>query len=161
GPADIGQPDHPQAYDPATQRIDAATASLAAGRDLLRTHIAARPDGTQMDRSEWAQVVTSAPVARALLLELGLWARRAAAHAAPARRAPQRPGARPPALHRPLPVPLALPPPGPAPPAPQAGLRRPDPAAARDPRQHPGATPHPRPPRDNHQLVPGRDQHRR
>jgi hypothetical protein len=82
GPAYIGHPDQPHAADPATQRIDDATASLAAGRDLLRTHVAARPDGTQMDRSEWAPVVISAPVARALLLELGLWARRVAAHGA-------------------------------------------------------------------------------
>jgi len=82
GATDTGQPDHSDAADPAAHRIDAASASLAAGRHLLRTHIATRPDGTQMKRSEWAPVVTSAPVARALLLELGLWARRVAAHGA-------------------------------------------------------------------------------
>jgi hypothetical protein len=59
-------------------RLAAATALLAAGCDLLHTHFAARPDGSRMDRSEWAAVVTSVPVARALLLELRLWARRAA-----------------------------------------------------------------------------------
>jgi hypothetical protein len=36
------------------------------------------PDGSPVDCSEWAPVVTSEPVARALLLELGLWARRTA-----------------------------------------------------------------------------------
>ena len=46
-------------------------------------------------------------------------------------------------------------------PAPPAGLRRRDPAAARDPGQHPGATLHPRRHRDRHQLVPGHHQHRR
>jgi len=68
--------------DPAARRLDAATAALAAGRDLLHSHLAARPDGTRIDRSEWAPVVTSEPVARALLLELGLWARRTAEHGA-------------------------------------------------------------------------------
>ena len=81
-PPDAGPPDRPPTADPAARRLDAVTALLAAGRDLLHTHVAARPDGTRMDRSGWAPVVTSAPVARALLLELGLWARRTAAQGA-------------------------------------------------------------------------------
>ena len=68
----------PLASGPAARRLDADTAALAAGRDLLHTHVTARPDGLRIDRSEWAPVVTSEPVARALLLELGLWARRIA-----------------------------------------------------------------------------------
>jgi hypothetical protein len=69
--------------DPAVRRLDAATAVLGAGRDLLHTHVTNRPDGTPLDRSEWAPVITSEPVTRALLLELGLWARRTAEHGAP------------------------------------------------------------------------------
>src|SRR5262249_3515051 len=81
-PADTSRPEYPPTVGPAARRLDAATTLLAAGRDLLHTHIAARPDGTRMNRSEWAPVVTSTPVARALLLELGLWARRIAAQGA-------------------------------------------------------------------------------
>jgi len=68
--------------DPAVRRLDAVTAVLAAGRDLLHTHVTARPDESPQDRSEWAPVATSEPVTRALLLELGLWARRTAEHGA-------------------------------------------------------------------------------
>ena len=76
--ADTGPPSHQHTVDPTARRLDAATAVLAAGSDLLHTHVAARSDGTRVDRSEWAPVMTSPPVARALLLELGLWARRIA-----------------------------------------------------------------------------------
>lgn len=55
--------------------LDAAAVFLTAGRDLLHTHFAAGPEGARLDRSEWAPVVTSGPVTRALLLELGHWAR--------------------------------------------------------------------------------------
>ena len=72
----------PHAADPAAQTLDAAATALATGRDLLHTHVTARPDGSRIDRSEWGPVVTSEPVARALLLELGLWARRIAEHGA-------------------------------------------------------------------------------
>lgn len=72
----------PPAADSDARRLDAVAGALTAGRDLLHTHVAARPDGSRLDRSEWAPVVTSAPVARALLLELGLWARRIAEHGA-------------------------------------------------------------------------------
>ena len=81
-PASIGQPVHRRTTDPAARRLDAAAAALAAGRDLLHTHVAVRPDGSRLEHSEWAPVVTSAPVAEALLLELGLWARRIAEHGA-------------------------------------------------------------------------------
>ena len=72
------RPGYRRAADPAARRLDAAAGALAAGRDLLHTHVAVRPDGSRLERSEWAPVVTSVPVARALLLELGLWAGRIA-----------------------------------------------------------------------------------
>jgi hypothetical protein len=81
-PPGAGRPGRRRAADPAARRLDAAAGTLAAGRDLLHTHIAVQPDGSRLERSEWAPVITSAPVARALLLELGLWARRAAEHGA-------------------------------------------------------------------------------
>jgi hypothetical protein len=81
-PASTGRPIHRRAADPAARRLDAAAAALAVGRDLLHTHVAIRPDGARLELSEWGPVVTSAPVARALLLELGLWARRLAEHGA-------------------------------------------------------------------------------
>jgi hypothetical protein len=62
----------------AASGLDAAALSLAAGRDLLHTHFATGRDGARLDRSEWAPVITSAPVTWALLLELGLWARKIA-----------------------------------------------------------------------------------
>jgi hypothetical protein len=58
--------------------LDAAVISLTAGRDLLHTHFATARDGARAARSEWSPVITSAPVIRALLLELGQWARTAA-----------------------------------------------------------------------------------
>jgi hypothetical protein len=38
--------------------LDAASASLAAGRDLLQTHLARDRDGEQQLRSQWGLVVT-------------------------------------------------------------------------------------------------------
>jgi hypothetical protein len=73
-----GPLDSPPAAYPDAHRLDAVTAALTAGLDLLHTHVATRPDGSRLDRSEWAPAVTSAPVTRALLPELGLWARRIA-----------------------------------------------------------------------------------
>ena len=67
-PASTSQPGSPHTADPAARRLDAATAALAAGRDLLHTHVCAGPDGSPIDRSEWGPVVTSEPVARALLV---------------------------------------------------------------------------------------------
>ncbi len=78
---DAGRPGHVRAAGPAAG-LDAAAASLAAGRDLLHTHFTTGPGRMRRDRSEWAPAISSAPVTRALLLELGLWARRIAAHGA-------------------------------------------------------------------------------
>jgi hypothetical protein len=77
-PASTTRPGDQHTAGPAARTLDAATAALAAGRDLLHTHVTARPDGSPLDRSEWAPVITSEPITRALLLELGLWARRTA-----------------------------------------------------------------------------------
>ena len=55
------------------RHLAAAAANLAAGRDLLHTHRAPDPDGLIQDRSEWAPVVTSLPVTRALANEITRW----------------------------------------------------------------------------------------
>src|SRR6266702_4432143 len=64
------------------QDLDAAAVSLAAGRDLLQTHVALAADGTRQPRSGWAMVVTSPPVTRALLAELASMAEPIAARGA-------------------------------------------------------------------------------
>jgi hypothetical protein len=63
--------------------LDTAAFSLTVGRDLLQTHFAAGPEGARLDRSEWAPVVTSRPVTRALLFELAQWARTIALQGGP------------------------------------------------------------------------------
>jgi hypothetical protein len=54
--------------------LAAAATLLTAGRDLLRTHFSTDPDGWPQ-RRDWAEVITSAPVARALLAEVADWLR--------------------------------------------------------------------------------------
>ena len=49
-----------------------------AGRDLLYTHIALGPDRLVQERSEWAPVVTSLPVTRAISDEIAVWSARLA-----------------------------------------------------------------------------------
>ena len=58
--------------------LGTAAVSLAAGRDLLRTHLFTGADGTPLDRSDWAAVVTSAPVTMALLNEIACWSQQLA-----------------------------------------------------------------------------------
>ncbi len=60
------------------RQLEAAAIELAAGRDLLHTHLAADPDGLTVERSEWACTVTSVPVTRALANEVGQWSLRLA-----------------------------------------------------------------------------------
>ena len=55
------------------RHLAAAAANLAAGRDLLHTHRAPDTDGLIQDRSEWAPVITSLPVTRALANEVTRW----------------------------------------------------------------------------------------
>ena len=61
----------------ARQLADAAT-ELMAGRDLLHTHIVLGPDRLVQERSEWAPVVTSLPVTRAISNEIAAWSARLA-----------------------------------------------------------------------------------
>jgi hypothetical protein len=76
GDADDGIP----AIEPAGSlagHLAAAVTLLAAGRDLLGTHVRTGPDGWPQ-RRDWAEVITSVPVTRALLAEAGGWSRRLA-----------------------------------------------------------------------------------
>lgn len=63
--------------DSLVAHLEAASGSLAAGRDLLRTHFGTDPDGWPQ-RRDWAEVITSVPVTRALLAEAGAWSRQLA-----------------------------------------------------------------------------------
>jgi hypothetical protein len=60
------------------RHLDAASASLLAGRDLLQTHLARDRGGERQLHSEWALAVTSPGVARAVLTEMRALARRLA-----------------------------------------------------------------------------------
>ena len=64
------------------RHLAAAATELRAGRDLLRTHLVTDPAGLARGRSEWAPVVTSLPVLRALANEIGRWSRQLAPFAA-------------------------------------------------------------------------------
>ena len=55
------------------RHLAAAAVNLAAGRDLLHTHHASDPGELRLDRTEWAMVVTSLPVLRALANEVTWW----------------------------------------------------------------------------------------
>jgi hypothetical protein len=74
-----GEPWHESDPSPAHHLADAAT-GLAAGWDLLHTHIVVARDGLVQERSEWAPVVTSLPVTRALATEIGAWSARLASY---------------------------------------------------------------------------------
>ena len=74
----LNQPDAPRPGQHAAGgelawHLDAASASLAAGRDLLQTHLARDRGGERQLRSQWGLVVTSPAVARAVLGEMGAW----------------------------------------------------------------------------------------
>ena len=55
--------------------LSAAAAAMTAGRDLLHTHFMSTPDGDREARSEWAPLIMSEAVNRALLVELTGWAK--------------------------------------------------------------------------------------
>ena len=64
---DLGSADPSDGPAPSPARhLDAAVTELAAGRDLLHTHITRTLDGLAQERSDWAPVVMSLPVTRAL-----------------------------------------------------------------------------------------------
>jgi len=60
------------------RRLSEAARWLRIGRDLLHTHFAPGAQGGRRHRSEWALVVTSDALRRALLMEIALFARIAA-----------------------------------------------------------------------------------
>jgi hypothetical protein len=64
---------------PEASRISDAAVQLRAGRDLLCTHHLTRQYGARRELSDWAPVITSPPVSRALLSEVAVAARRIAA----------------------------------------------------------------------------------
>jgi hypothetical protein len=77
--ADLSPGEPPDEPVPSGARhLTAAAAELAAGRDLLHTHIGLGPDRFAQERSEWALVVMSLPVTRALANEIAAWAARLA-----------------------------------------------------------------------------------
>jgi hypothetical protein len=57
------------------ERIDSYATAMIYGRDLLHTHFATAPDGGREARSDWAPVIASVPVSRALLAGLADQAR--------------------------------------------------------------------------------------
>lgn len=64
-----------RAAGPLAESLAAAATALAAGRDLMQTHFATDTGGQRAGRSEWSALITSEPVARALLDEAGRWSR--------------------------------------------------------------------------------------
>jgi len=74
-------PDVPAA-SPLARRLDGVTESLITGRDLLQTHFGLDWDGRRQHRSEWAFVITSPTVTRALLAEIAALSRTIAAQGA-------------------------------------------------------------------------------
>lgn len=71
---------HRQMTSSLTRELGAAASAITAARDLLHTHFQTSADGTRRDQSEWAPVITSAPVRRALLDELAQWSRHIVSH---------------------------------------------------------------------------------
>jgi hypothetical protein len=67
-----------QAASPLARRLDAVTVSLTTGRDLLQTHFTPGTGSTRQHRSEWALIITSEPVTRALLTEIASLSQRIA-----------------------------------------------------------------------------------
>lgn len=63
---------------PMVVQLRAAAAALAAGRDLLRTHVGTDASGLWAERSEWAAIITSQPVNRAVAGEVVSWSRQLA-----------------------------------------------------------------------------------
>ena len=146
---------------PVVHHLSAAADHLAAGRDLLQTHLT--PAGTGAGSSPWAPVITSPPVTTALIAELARYARRLAPWMS------QLALARTPDPAVPAPACLAphtasgwLRAAGPAmvtaAAAPAAGGR--PPAARRHPGQHPAAPVPARRHRNDRRAVRGRRQHR-
>ena len=81
GPGEPGaDPVVSNAQMPGLRRIEAATMSMSAARDLLHTHLDPQPGQHKAGRSEWAPVITSVPVSCVLLSQTGWWASQIAQH---------------------------------------------------------------------------------
>ena len=78
GPEEIINADRPRR---GSGDLGAATRSMTLGRDLLHTHETIETGRVITGGSEWTPVVSSAPVACAILHEVGSWARQIAGHA--------------------------------------------------------------------------------
>ena len=68
-----------QVSEPAPSRarhLAGSATELVAGRDLLYTHIVLGPEGLAHERSEWAPVLTSLAVTRAIANEITMWSAR-------------------------------------------------------------------------------------
>jgi hypothetical protein len=78
---DLSAPASPGGTHPVVQHLAAAADYLAAGRDLLHTHLTPSP-ATAPGRSCWAPVITCLPVTAALLAEIASYARALAPWAA-------------------------------------------------------------------------------
>jgi hypothetical protein len=63
------------AADPLVRWLGEAAESLAAGRDLLRSHFGTGTDDRWTERSDWAAAVDSLPVTRALVAAVAGWSR--------------------------------------------------------------------------------------
>ena len=74
GVGDLGSPEG-EAPSPLSGHLSAAAVALAAGRDLLQTHFSSDPAGQRSPRSDWAAVVTSAPLTGAIQAEVAGWSR--------------------------------------------------------------------------------------
>ena len=78
----LNEPDaarqRPRAPGELAWHLDAVATSLAAGRDLLQTHLSTDPGGERELHSEWGLAVTSPVVGRAVLAEMRSLARRVA-----------------------------------------------------------------------------------
>jgi len=66
--------DDPAGADPGVERYVRAVDALAAGNDLLRTHLTMDAEGLRAGRSDWAPLLVSEPVVTALTAEAGEWA---------------------------------------------------------------------------------------
>jgi hypothetical protein len=74
------QPERDWPADARTGGLHAAALSMTLGRDLLHTHLDIRSNEIAQERSEWAPVIQSPQVARAILHHVGQWSRRTVPH---------------------------------------------------------------------------------
>ncbi len=76
--AEVAEPEYDRKAGRQERGLRAAAWAMTLGRDLLHTHLDPQPGGRP---SDWTPVVTSPPVACALLHQVGRWARQIAPYA--------------------------------------------------------------------------------